>query len=118
WIQDVTDDRDRARRRILHLREIDPDHASARAGRHRQYRQPSAGRASEIDDSRTRAHQPVARDYLLDLERRARRQPHRSRLAVKSVVWFVSRHRSRASTLARFAARARAAILIAPARKF
>ena len=84
---------DRAGRRILHRREIDSHDASARARRRDEYRQPSAGRASQIDDSRAFADEPVARDYFFNLERRTRRQSHRARLAVKFVVWFVGRHK-------------------------
>ena len=93
WIEDVTGDRDRTGWRILHLRQIDSDHASARARRRHQDRQPSAGRASQIHDSRTPAQQPVARNYFFNLERRPRRQSQRTRLAVKFVVRLVSRHK-------------------------
>src|SRR5208282_515461 len=92
WIEDVSDDRDRTGGRILDPREIDSYHASARARRRHEDRQPSAGRASQIDDSRAAAEEPVARDYFFNLERRPRPQPQRARLAVKFVVRFVSRH--------------------------
>ena len=93
-IENVADDRDCTSWRILHLRKIDADHASIRARSRHQDRKPSAGRTSQVDDSRAFAHQSVARNYFFNLECRSRWQSHRPRLAIEFVVRFVSRHES------------------------